>query len=165
MSLNTQNTKIATRAYESVIIVDPDTSLEAQKELFQRNKKIVEDHNGKMNHVDTWGRRLLGNPIEKTTRGIFFHSTFYADNKAVAELERTMRINDHVLRFQHTRLEDGTDLVAFVEQFKKDLAANAVREKEREAKQARRFSARREGGGRSEDGDEGMDPGVDDDNV
>lgn len=124
----------ATRPYEGVIILQSETGVDAQKELFKKNKQIIEAHNGSVNHVDTWGRRLLGNPIHKNPRGIYFHTTFYADNKAVAELERTMRINDRVLRFIHTRLEDETDLTKFMENFKNELAANAAKEREREAK-------------------------------
>ncbi len=148
----------STRPYESIIILQPETPVEAQKELIRKNKKIIEDHKGSVVHVDTWGRRLLGNPIDKHARGYYFHTTFYADNKAVAELERTMRINDRVLRFIHTRLEDGTDLNVFMESFKNELAANAAKEREREAKMMeKRAAAKRaalEGGGGRHDEEE-----------
>jgi len=142
--------------YEGVVILHPDSTVEAQKEFFKRNKKIIEDYNGSVVTLDSWGRRILGNAIEKSARGVFFHMTFYANNKAVGELERVMRINDRVLRFLHTRLEDGTDLNQFIEKFKKDLAANAAREKEREAKFAERKAQRRAESSRfeSEDRDE-----------
>jgi small subunit ribosomal protein S6 len=128
----TKATKV--RPYEAVVIMHPDTGLEVQKELFKKNKKIIEEHNGNVHSVDTWGKRLLGNPINKVSRGIYFHSTFMADTKSIAELERTMRINDRVMRFVHTRLEDGTDLSKFLENFKNELAAGQVREREREQK-------------------------------
>jgi len=144
----------ATRAYEGVIIVQSETPIDAQKELFRKNKKIIEEHKGSVAHVDTWGRRTLGNPIHKNPKGIYFHTTFYADNKAVAELERTMRINDRVLRFVHTRLEEGTDLNKYLEGFKQELAANAAKERERETKlMEKRAAAKRAAleGSRSED--------------
>jgi small subunit ribosomal protein S6 len=126
------------RPYEGVVILHPDMGLDAQKELFRKNKRIIEEHNGSVHNLDTWGKRLLGNPIDKIARGLYFHMTFMADNKAVTELERTMRINDRVLRFLHTRLEDGTDLNQFMEHFKAELAAGQAREREREAKAAER---------------------------
>jgi len=126
------------RPYEGVIIMHPDAGLDMQKELFRKNKKIIEEHNGSVHHVDTWGKRLLGNPINKLQRGYYFHTTFMADNKAVAELERTMRLNDRVLRFIHTRLADDTDLNKFLEHFKAELAAGQAREREREQKAAER---------------------------
>jgi small subunit ribosomal protein S6 len=161
-SRKTSAKEVAVRPYEVVIIMNPETPLEVQKDLLKKNKQIIETHKGNIHSVETWGKRVLANPIHKFPRGLYFHSTFMADTKAVAELERTMRINDKVLRFIHTRLEDGTDLAQHMEKFKAELAANAQREKEREAKQAEKRAAMRkfdgEGGGRGRfdgDGEEG----------
>ncbi len=118
------------RPYEAIIVMDPNCSEEEQKGLFGRNQKIIEGFAGKINHIDTWGVRRLANPIEKTNRGIYFHCTFTAGPDSIAELERTMRINEKVLRFMHTRLPDETVLPEFVEKFK----ASLIERKEREAK-------------------------------
>lgn len=130
------------RPYEAVIILNSDVSEETQKQLFRKNKEIITQHEGSVNHVDTWGKRNLANMIGKARKGIFFHTTFMADNKAVAELERTMRINENVLRFMHVRLEDGTSLPAHVEQFKKELADGVAKERDRELKIQQKKAAR-----------------------
>ncbi|MFS4458955.1 30S ribosomal protein S6 [Bdellovibrio sp. HCB2-146] len=125
--------------YEVVVLVHPDTSLEDQKELFRKNKATIESFKGNVHSLETWGKRTLATPIGKLKKAIYFHATFEADTQAVAELERTMRINDKVLRFMHTRLDERTSLAKFMEGFKKGLAESAAREKEREAKiQARK---------------------------
>lgn len=126
------------RPYESIVIMNADASLETQKELFRKNKSIIESFQGSMNSVDTWGKRQLGNIIRKKKSAIYFHSTFTANSEAVAELERTMRINDDVLRFMHVRLDDGADLASHLEEFKQTLVLAQSKEKEREAKSARR---------------------------
>lgn len=139
------------RPYEAIIIVHPDATEEEQKALFRRNKSIIEEQfGGNVKHLDTWGKRTLCNPINKHRKAIYFHTTFEAEPQAIAELERTMRINDKVLRFVHTRLEDGTDLVAYVENFKKALAESAAREREREAKFQARKSAQKGAGAKRE---------------
>lgn len=137
------------RKYEGVVIMHPDASEADQKALFKRNQEIVKSFKGEVNHLDTWGRRRLANPIEKLARGIYFHTTFTAQGDCIAELERTMRINDRVLRFVHVRLDDRISLPKFVEEFKSALTETAKRESEREAKmQARRAQGGfREGGG------------------
>jgi small subunit ribosomal protein S6 len=166
------------RPYEGVIIIHPDATEETQKNLFRRNKAIIEEQfGGVLNHIDSWGKRTLANPIEKIKKALYFHVTFSANPQAITELERTMRINEGVLRFMHTRLEDKTELVEFVDNFKKALSESATREREREAK----FQARRAAQGsrgprrddrRGEDGggrrggpaaamDDGMDLGDD----
>ncbi len=131
-----------TRQYEAVILVHPDASVEEQKAVFKKNNEIIKSYKGRVNHVDTWGKRTFGNPIEKAFKGFYFHTTFEADSQAVAELERVMRINEKVLRFQHTRLKENTDLKKYVESFKEALAANAAKEREREAKFQAKKAAR-----------------------
>lgn len=130
------------RPYEAVVIVHPDMPLEDQKELFRKNKGIIESFNkGSVFSLETWGKRNLANPIAKTKRAIYFHTMFEANPQAIAELERTMRINDKVLRFMHTRLDERTTLMKHMEAFKKGLSESAAREKEREAKMAARKAA------------------------
>jgi small subunit ribosomal protein S6 len=129
------------RKYEAVIIMHPDCTETEQKALFQKNKEILKTFDGEIAHVDTWGRRKLANPINKLTRGIYFHATFESKGEAIAELERTMRINDKVLRFQHTRLDDRDSLAKHLENFKDSLAETSRREKEREAKAQARKAA------------------------
>lgn len=135
------------RPYESVVIVHPDTTEEDQKELFLRNKSIIESFDGELMNLDTWGKRRLANPIDEQPRAFYFHSLFMASPDAIKELERTMGLNDKVLRFMHTRLEDGTDLNKFLENFRKNIQEVAEREREREAKfQAKRAARSRRDG-------------------
>lgn len=131
----------AKKPYEVVVLMHPDATLEEQKELFKKNKATIEGFSGSINSLETWGKRTLATPIGKLKKAIYFHSTFEADTQAIAEIERTMRINDKVLRFMHTRLDERVSLPKFMEGFKKGLSESAAREKEREAKMAARKAA------------------------
>jgi small subunit ribosomal protein S6 len=140
------------RPYEAVILVHPDATEDEQKALFQKNKAIVEgQYGGSVKQVDVWGRRSLSNQINKLRKAIYFHTIFESDPQAVAEIERTMRINDRVLRFMHTRLDESIDLNTHIENFKQALADSATREREREAKFQARKAAQRSGGPRRDD--------------
>lgn len=132
------------RKYEAVVIMHPDATEEEQKNLFRRNREIIQSFQGTINHLDTWGKRKLGNPVNRLTRGNYFHVTFEATGDAISELERTMRINDRVLRYQHTRLDDRVNLPKFVEKFKEALVETANREREREIKNQQRKAMRAE---------------------
>ena len=134
------------RPYEVVVLVHPDATIEEQKQVFKKNQSTIESFKGSVFALETWGKRNLANPIGKLRKAYFFHSFFEADPQAVTELERTMRINDKVLRFMHTRLDERVSLSKHQEIFKKGLSESAAREKEREVKmQARRaaFAAAR----------------------
>ncbi len=130
------------RPYEVVILMHPDANLEEQKALFTKNKATIASFKGSVHSVETWGKRNLATAIGKIRKAVFFHSTFEANPQAVMELESTMRINDKVLRFMHTRLDERTTPAKHLEAFKKGLAESAAKEKEREAKaQLRRQAA------------------------
>lgn len=131
------NTEVV-RPYEGVILVHPDATEEVQKGLFKKNKQIIVDHKGDVKAVETWGKRSLGNVIGKNNKAVYFYTTFTANSDAVAELERTMRINESVLRFMHTRLKDGTDLTKHMQTFKDYLAASAQKQKDFESKMAKK---------------------------
>lgn len=122
------------RGYEGVLLVHPDAKDEDQKALLKKTKAVVESFGGKWNHCDTWGKRRLANPINKLPRAQYFHYTFTADTQAVAEVERTLRINEAVLRFHHLRLDDRTTPEKHVELYKRTLQDSVNREKERAEK-------------------------------
>ena len=130
------------RPYEVVILMHPDANLEEQKALFNKNKTTITSFKGSVHSVETWGKRSLATPIGKIRKAVFFHSVFEANPQAVMEIERTMRINDKVLRFMHTRLDERVSTSKHLEAFKIGLADSAAKEKEREAKaQLRRQAA------------------------
>ncbi len=129
------------RPYEAVVLMHPDTTLDEQKELFRKNKATIEGLKGSLFALETWGKRNLANQIGKLRKAVFFHALFEADPQTIAELERTMRINDKVLRFMHTRLDERVSLPKHQEAFKKGLQDSLAREKEREAKMAARKAA------------------------
>lgn len=138
------STSAPLRKYEAVVIMHPDATETDQKGLFRKNREIIQSFGGNVHHLDTWGKRKLGNPIRRLTRGQYFHMTFEAGGNAISELERTMRINEQVLRFQHSRLDDRVSLAKFLERFRAALVETANREREREIKNQQRKAARAE---------------------
>ncbi|HPI40828.1 MAG TPA: 30S ribosomal protein S6 [Pseudobdellovibrionaceae bacterium] len=137
--------KLLKRPYEVVVILHPDTNINDQKEIFKKNKETIEAHRGTVHSLETWGKRNLSNIIKKQKKGLYYHSFFEGDPQMIMELERVMRINDKVLRYMHTRLDERISLAKHMEAFKKGLQDTAAREKEREARiQAKRAQAKAE---------------------
>lgn len=128
--------------YEGVLMLHPDTTAEEQKEFFKRNKEILKSFSGEYHSVETWGKRTLAYPIAKMKKALYFHALFKSEPGSIAELERTMRINEKVIRFMHTRLDDRKPLAKHSEDFKNQLKVSAEREREREAKIQARKAAR-----------------------
>ncbi len=127
--------------YESVVILDPTLTEEDQKAFFTKNKAIVESFEGQINHIDTWGQRYLANKINKLSRGAYFHTTFTANGECVKELERTMKINDKVLRYVHVRLDNRMSIEKHLDRYKDIVLESKKRAEEREAKMQARKAA------------------------
>lgn len=145
------------RYYESIIILHPDVKEDDQKAFFKKNVDTIKNYNGDLHHLDTWGRRKLANPIKKSRTGTYFHSSFEANADCVTELERMMKIDDRVLRYMHTRLDERKSLSEHLDRFKSALAEANKREQEREAKRdmRRRDDRGGRGGDRGDRGDRG----------
>ncbi|MCB0420586.1 MAG: 30S ribosomal protein S6 [Bdellovibrionales bacterium] len=130
------------RKYESIIIMHPDATEADQKALFQKNQEIIKNFGGEVTRVNTWGKRKLANAVGKLRMGTYFHSYFEAKAESIRELERTMRINDKVLRFMHTVLDPRETISKHMDKYGEVLSGSIARDQEREAKaQARRQTA------------------------
>ena len=81
-----EQNEVIKRPYEVVILMHPDSTLQDQKDLFNKNKSIIQGFKGSVNSLETWGKRTLANPIGKNRKAVYFHSTFEAQHADVAEL-------------------------------------------------------------------------------
>lgn len=100
-------------AYESTFIVRPDTSDDAVKALRDKIKTIIKNHDGDLITTEDWGRRRLAYAIKGETRGYYTHLVFNGNNDLVAEIERNLRINEHVIRFLTVKLMDDYNAATF----------------------------------------------------
>src|SRR4029077_17945300 len=97
-----------------------------------------------------WGKRKLAYPIHKETRGQYSYLVYTGTGDIVHEMERNLRLNEHVLRFLTVNLEKEFDSEIFKKQRADLHAAAKRREEEREARREERNMER---GGRGGYGD------------
>ena len=98
------------RMYETIYIVQPDLGDEEIKALSTKVQDIVANMNGDFKRLEDWGTRKLAYPINKNPRGRYFYLRFDGDSALIAELERRLRLDDKVIRYQSVKLE--TEVVA-----------------------------------------------------
>jgi len=98
------------RMYETIYIVQPDLGDEEIKSLSTKVQDIVANMNGDFKRLEDWGTRKLAYPINKNPRGRYFYLRFDGDSALIAELERRLRLDDKVIRYQSVKLEQ--DVVA-----------------------------------------------------
>lgn len=93
------------RSYELMVLLNPNLDEEAINAVTQRVNDIVSANNGAIDGVDKWGKRKLAYEIEDNTEGFYVVIKFKADNEAIAEVDRVLKITDGVLRFLLVRLD------------------------------------------------------------
>ncbi|NJP64924.1 30S ribosomal protein S6 [Streptomyces spiramenti] len=86
------------RHYEVMVILDPDLEERAVSPLIESFLTVVREGNGKVEKVDTWGRRRLSYEINKKPEGIYAVIDVQAEPALVKELDRQMGLNESVLR-------------------------------------------------------------------
>ncbi|WDT88293.1 30S ribosomal protein S6 [Streptomyces sp. SCSIO-PteL053] len=92
------------RHYEVMVILDPDLEERAVSPLIENFLSVVREGNGKVEKVDTWGRRRLAYEIKKKPEGIYSVIDLQAE-PAVVKLDRQMNLNESVLRTKVLRPE------------------------------------------------------------
>ena len=105
--------------YESIIVIDPSLSLSDQKLFFQEIKKIIEQFQGVIHHIDTWGVRKLANQNKKKlNQGRYFHFSFQSHCGAIAELLRRIQIHDSVIYHHFEKLSSKKTLEEHLQNFR-----------------------------------------------
>ena len=84
--------------YESVIIINPNVDEAGIKALEEKFTGLINE-NGKVEKVDSMGKRKLAYEIKKFAEGTYLVFNFESKPEAIKELERVYRITDDVLKF------------------------------------------------------------------
>lgn len=113
-----------TRRYETMIVLRTDLQDAGVKEQSERVRKLLETQGAVVAGVHEWGLRELAYAIEKERRGYYILVEYRGPAAAVAELERTLKLSDVVLRFVTIRQDEDAPPVV-PPQRDTDSAANA----------------------------------------
>ena len=135
------------REFDTTFIVQPEISEEGREALLAKLRGVLERAGATPLEVDDMGKKKLAFEIKRFQKGHYLALMYLDPGKAVAELERALRLDESVLRFLTVRkLDRGEDIEARksravdLEKTRKERAAErAVREaEERAAREAAR---------------------------
>ncbi len=94
------------RKYETIFILQPELSEDDIKSVTTKAQDIISSYKGECFRMDDWGIRKLAYPIKKSARGRYYYLRFDGDSALIAELERRLRLDDKVLRYQSVNITD-----------------------------------------------------------
>jgi small subunit ribosomal protein S6 len=87
------------RDYEVVYIFDTTLDESTVDEKLERFNEMATTGGGEVTTVDRWGSRPLAYPISKKSAGNFVVVQFRAVADALPEFERSMKLDDELLRY------------------------------------------------------------------
>lgn len=86
------------RAYELMVILDPDLEERTVQPSLDTYLNVVRNDGGTVENVDIWGRRRLSYEIDKKAEGIYAVVSLQAEPATIKELDRQLTLNESVLR-------------------------------------------------------------------
>ncbi|MEO1132083.1 MAG: 30S ribosomal protein S6 [Cyanobacteria bacterium J06639_1] len=95
------------RPYETMLIVRPDVSEEPLGQLVEAQKTILQDNGAQELEVLVRGKkRFQGCEIKRFRDGIYIQFNYDSEPTTVKAWEKTLRLNESVLRFVTFRIDE-----------------------------------------------------------
>jgi len=97
------------KKYEIVLILDPTIEDSEVENKFNSVLEMLKSQGAEILDCLDWGKRKLAYPIKKKENGIYRVYRFNAKPQAIAEIERRLRIDEHLLRSLIVLYDPETD--------------------------------------------------------
>jgi len=93
------------RIYEELFIVKPDAPEEEVDQLLEQLRGQLTSAGATVDKIEKWGKRRLAYRVDKYREDAYVFLQFSAAPDVVKELERRLRVQDLVLKFQTVRID------------------------------------------------------------
>lgn len=97
------------RHYETIYIINPNLADEDYREIIEKFKSQIEQQKGVVIKTQEWGKQNLAYLIKKFDKGYYILIEFCAEQELVATLERGLKLDDRILKYQTVKLADKVD--------------------------------------------------------
>ena len=94
------------REYDTTVVIQPEISEAGREALIGRLGRVLERSGAVPLEIEDIGKRRLAYEIRKFQKGHYLSLYFLDRGSAVAELERSLRLEASVLRFLTVRVEE-----------------------------------------------------------
>lgn len=93
-------------AYETVFIIRQDVSSVEVDKISEEFANIAKSNGAEIVKTEYWGLRALAYEIGNNKKGHYVMFGWNANNAAVRELERKMKLSENVIRFLTVRVDE-----------------------------------------------------------
>lgn len=103
---------LKSKEYETIYILRGDVDADTAERVQTRVAEVVQRDAGTLLKVEAWGRRKLAYPVAKQKRGVYVYVKYVGKGGLVQELERNLKLQDSVLKFQTVLTAEDVDVSA-----------------------------------------------------
>ena len=121
--------------YETLYIVNPELDEEDHKAVVGKFKDLIEKEKGVIVKLEEWGKQRLAYQIKKLDQGAYILLDYCGGPGITAVLERDLKLDDRILKYQTVKLADDVDpqtLVQKEEEIKEETAPTEDQAQEKE---------------------------------
>ena len=95
------------RLYDLIFIARPATPEDEIKKVISGIEHTCAEKGAKIEKTEHWGTRKLAYRVAKHREGIYVHQEIRTNHgELIAELERRLRVQDTVIKYQTVRLDE-----------------------------------------------------------
>jgi len=119
------------RQYETIFVVNPTLAEETYREVVNKFRSVVERQKGVIVKAEEWGSQRLAYAVKKFDKGIYVIFNFCGEAGVTSELERELKLDDRILKYQTVKLAEDVDpqtLIAKEKEGKKEPEAKVTQE-------------------------------------
>ena len=97
------------RNYETIFVVNPTLGEEEHKEVLKKYSTLVEKQKGILIRIEEWGVQRLAHAVKRFDKGSFVLMNYCGPSGVTSELERDLKLDDRVFRFQTVKIAEDVD--------------------------------------------------------
>lgn len=116
------------RHYETLYIVSPELSDEDYKAVLNKYKDLIDREKGVIVRLDEWGKRKLAYELRNFDNGSYVLMDYCGGPGITVELERDLKLDDRVLKYQTVKRADNVDPEALIRKQKEAEKETATTE-------------------------------------
>jgi small subunit ribosomal protein S6 len=102
---------MASRQYELIYILPPETAEQQATELHNQIAEIVARLHGQIEKSENWGRRKLAYEIGHFKEGVYVLEVINGSGDLMKELDRRLKVIDQVMRHMIVRVDEEKQVV------------------------------------------------------
>lgn len=106
VDLDRERVKLRKRHYETIFVLSPKLDDKKKKTVIEKNVQAVSKAEGTILRNDDWGKRKMAYMIQKHAQAFYNYFRYIGTNQTVQSLERSLKLDADVLRFQIISLSD-----------------------------------------------------------